>query len=444
MRIFALFAALEASCPANWSPSGASCVPGSDWSLTCGSDGTMTISAHINYFYENAPENIKAKLISALKSKDGWGDVDGSADMLQRQVPASYDMRQVDGVDTLVGAYNFGPSDEAASEATAQIGEISLELATPLNFQVECLWPAELDVRLDNVDVAESGATFDGSSSEAALSVSLALSGADPTSNKWALGDTVTINVQNNLAEQVNVVIGIEKCTAYSDAGYAENAVTISYGQCGAAAINAKALNIDNEYFASTIEFDAFKYNAVANAALDANAYVSCNVRVCLKNNDDVNEDCKNAASLNQDAATKDTSVDCSTTTTTSTTSSTTTTPFFLVITSRIGESFLQSGDGTSQVAATINAPVDYAEDVGYALVKGELHIFGGKSDGYKVLYCLTNRNYEIIKNSIIKFKNNSLGCETGRLLFERASGATQRKSRIWSSGGYHRKWPKR
>ena len=149
------------------------------------------------------------------------------------------------------------------------------------------------------------------------------------------------------------------------------------------------SLNIDNEYFASTIEFDAFKYNAVANAALDANAYVSCNLRVCLKNDNDVNEDCKNAASLNQDAATKDTSVDCSTTTTTSTTSSTTTTPFFLVITSRIGESFLQSGDGTSQVAATINAPgIDYAKDVGYALVKGELHIFGGVSDGHKVLYC--------------------------------------------------------
>jgi hypothetical protein len=182
-------------------------------------------------------------------------------------------------------------------------------------------------------------------------------------------------------------VIGIEKCTAYSDAGYAENAVTISYGQCGAAAINAKALNIDNEYFASTIEFDAFKYNAVANAALDANAYVSCNIRVCLKNNDDVNEDCKNAASLNQDAATKDTSVVCSTTTTSSTTSSTTTTPSFLVIT--FGDSYVQSVDGTSQVAATINAPgIDYAKDVGYALVKGELHIFGGVSDGHKVLYC--------------------------------------------------------
>ena len=70
MRIFTLIAALEASCPDNWSLSGASCVPGNDWSLTCDIDGTMMISAHINYFYENIPENIKADLISALKSED--------------------------------------------------------------------------------------------------------------------------------------------------------------------------------------------------------------------------------------------------------------------------------------------------------------------------------------------------------------------------------------
>jgi hypothetical protein len=79
----------------------------------------------------------------------------------------------------------------------------------------------------------------------------------------------------------------------------------------------------------------------------------------------------------------------------------------------------LQSGDGISQTSATINAPQnDYADYAAFALVKGELHIFGGMSDGFKVLFCLTYRNYEIIKNSIINFKNNFQDREIERLLF--------------------------
>ena len=73
---------------------------------------------------------------------------------------------------------------------------------------------------------------------------------------------------------------------------------------------------------------------------------------------------------------------------------------FILVITFYVDESYLQSGDGTSQISATIDAPKnDYASDAAHALVKGELHIFGGWYDGYKVLFCLTYKNYQIIKN---------------------------------------------
>jgi hypothetical protein len=64
----------------------------------------------------------------------------------------------------------------------------------------------------------------------------------------------------------------------------------------------------------------------------------------------------------------------------------------------------LQSGDGTSQISATINAPQnDYARDAAFALVKGELHIFGGYSDNYKVI-----KSLQIIKNENINFKNKS------------------------------------
>ena len=65
---------------------------------------------------------------------------------------------------------------------------------------------------------------------------------------------------------------------------------------------------------------------------------------------------------------------------------------FILVIPEYINESYLQSGDGSSQISATINAPENadnnYAEYAAFALVNGQLHIFGGNNDGFKVLFC--------------------------------------------------------
>jgi hypothetical protein len=62
-----------------------------------------------------------------------------------------------------------------------------------------------------------------------------------------------------------------------------------------------------------------------------------------------------------------------------------------------IDKSYLHSGDRISQTSPTINAPnnqfVSYAA---YAVVNGELHIFGGYNAANKVLFCLTNKNYEI------------------------------------------------
>ena len=59
-----------------------------------------------------------------------------------------------------------------------------------------------------------------------------------------------------------------------------------------------------------------------------------------------------------------------------------------LVIPASIDGSYLQSGDGISQTSPTINEPDDeYAERAAFALVKGELHIFGGQIDGFKVLF---------------------------------------------------------
>ncbi|CBY15974.1 unnamed protein product, partial [Oikopleura dioica] len=79
--------------------------------------------------------------------------------------------------------------------------------------------------------------------------------------------------------------------------------------------------------------------------------------------------------------------------TTTTTEISTTTTEitsisdvFILVIPRYVDKSYLQSGDGSSQISATINAPDnDYARYAAYALVNGKLHIFGGYSDFTKI-----------------------------------------------------------
>jgi hypothetical protein len=61
---------------------------------------------------------------------------------------------------------------------------------------------------------------------------------------------------------------------------------------------------------------------------------------------------------------------------------------FILVIPNPIDGTYLQSGDGTSQISATIDAPENnYAEAAALVLVNGELHIFGGLFDGYKVLF---------------------------------------------------------
>ncbi|CBY14999.1 unnamed protein product [Oikopleura dioica] len=59
---------------------------------------------------------------------------------------------------------------------------------------------------------------------------------------------------------------------------------------------------------------------------------------------------------------------------------------FILAISRYVEKSYLQSGDGSSQISATINAPEnDYAYYAAYALVNGKLHIFGGWSDVTKI-----------------------------------------------------------
>ncbi|CBY13668.1 unnamed protein product [Oikopleura dioica] len=59
---------------------------------------------------------------------------------------------------------------------------------------------------------------------------------------------------------------------------------------------------------------------------------------------------------------------------------------FILAIPNYVNSSYLQSGDGSSQISATINAPNNYyAWNAVHALVNGKLHIFGGYTDSKKI-----------------------------------------------------------
>ena len=59
-----------------------------------------------------------------------------------------------------------------------------------------------------------------------------------------------------------------------------------------------------------------------------------------------------------------------------------------LVIPNFVAESYLASGDGSSQISANINATSsNYANEARHAVVKGKLYIFGGTSDNRKVIF---------------------------------------------------------
>lgn len=311
MKLFkglALFAAIEATCPTQWLLSDGNCVPAGPWSTTCNTNGTMTITAHINHFYEKVPSNIQSNLIGALKSSDSWGAVDGEAEQLAKEVTLAYDMTNVEGTDYIRGKYTFGPSVTAAEAAEATIGTISLDLATPLSYDVECLWEADFSYNIEtDVVIADSGTTFDqGTASKADLDVTLSLSGG--TNNEWMLGDKVTIEYSNNLVGDLgtSVNIAILGCRAYSDSIYSSNEVTISHGTCGASAINA-ATTVTGANLVNTVSFDAFKYASNGAGDLDAVAYISCNLRVCLK----TDSGCAGIISSNQADASGNGDVSC-------------------------------------------------------------------------------------------------------------------------------------
>ncbi|CBY34503.1 unnamed protein product [Oikopleura dioica] len=91
---------------------------------------------------------------------------------------------------------------------------------------------------------------------------------------------------------------------------------------------------------------------------------------------------------------------------------------FILVIPYKVDESYLQSGDGSSQISATINAPrINYAQNAAYALVNGKLHIFGGSSDYKKIarLDDCTLNELTVRLNEERQFGHAALSIENGK-----------------------------
>ncbi|CBY41523.1 unnamed protein product [Oikopleura dioica] len=90
---------------------------------------------------------------------------------------------------------------------------------------------------------------------------------------------------------------------------------------------------------------------------------------------------------------------------------------FILVITKSVDESYLQSGDGSSQISAKINAPENnYANEAAHALVNGKLHIFGGWYDDRKIARlddCTLNK-LTVRLNEQRKYGHAALSIENG------------------------------
>ncbi|CBY15179.1 unnamed protein product, partial [Oikopleura dioica] len=104
---------------------------------------------------------------------------------------------------------------------------------------------------------------------------------------------------------------------------------------------------------------------------------------------------------------------------------------FILVITNLVDESYLQIGDGSSQISATINAPDNYYADfAAYALVNGKLHIFGGSSDYKKIARlddCTLNK-LTVRLNEERKYGHAALSIENGKkalICFGPSGGST-------------------
>ncbi|CBY10639.1 unnamed protein product [Oikopleura dioica] len=254
MKLFkglALFAALDASCPNDrWSKVGEACVPSQKWVTTCDASGTLTINAHIDHFYAAVPSTLKSKLLGDLVKKDFWEE----------------------------GVYTFGPSESASNAAKPLVNNVGLEIATPLSYTVTCDYASSIAVKISEVGI-DANPTFDGTSTTGSLDIGATLTGADSSSKKWTIGDTVTLTVADNTAETLTVAVGIESCTAYSDPDYIENAVPISKGTCYEDQINTEIIRDDLRVF--ILSFDAFKYSSGGNAA-----YVKCQLRACLVNSD--------------------------------------------------------------------------------------------------------------------------------------------------------------
>ena len=277
MKLFkglALFAALDASCPNDrWSKVGEACVPSQKWATTCNAAGTLTISAHIDHFYAAVPSTIKTRLIDDLVDQDDWAGGD-EVDTFKKTVALSFSQVEVNGASVIRGVYTFGPSTHASIAAKPTVNNVGLELATPLSYTVTCDYASSIAVEISEVGI-DANPTFDGSSTTGSLDIGATLYGADDSSKKWTIGDTVTLAVTDNLADSLTVSVGIESCTAYSDKDYLQNPVPISKGTCYEDQINAKIIREDLRVF--ILSFDAFKYSSGGNAA-----YVKCQLRACV------------------------------------------------------------------------------------------------------------------------------------------------------------------
>ncbi|CAG5107181.1 Oidioi.mRNA.OKI2018_I69.chr1.g3192.t1.cds [Oikopleura dioica] len=262
----------SAACPTGWTdPTGSgSCEPGTGFSFICNDDGTVSIEADMEHFFDAMPADLAANVATLIVAA-GWthenNDYFSITDDLTMSQTSS---TEITGTYTVAGQQTW-------AQRTLGTGNEVIDVARALSFDITCTYDTEFSINVGNVGIAASE-TFDGySDSNTNTLVTAELQdNAGSTASTWVLGETVNVVFTG----PTWAFLTVKDCVAYSENSYTNNPITITYGECVQEAVGA-SVTADSTYSKLTtgISFEAFKYNAN-----DETAYLQCNVLIGLEN----------------------------------------------------------------------------------------------------------------------------------------------------------------
>ena len=257
----------SAACPADWTDDSGSCEPSGNFAFTCNDDGTVDITASMSHFFDAVPTNLASSLAADLVS-DGWSNANN---VFTRK--ATLSMSQ-SSVSTITGTYTLAGTQSWAQHTLGAGSEV-IDIARALSYDITCNYDTQFSISVGNVGIeAVENFSADSASNTNTLVTAQLQDSSSTVAASWVLGDQVNVVFTGPTWAKLSV----EKCIAYSNSGYTNDAVTITHGDCKQTALNA-VVTSDTDFsdLVTSISFDAFKYNAN-----DETAYLKCDVLLGL------------------------------------------------------------------------------------------------------------------------------------------------------------------